>query len=588
MKKQIITLLSAATGFTALAQTRSSWALLEGPNGQTWSVTTVAQMQDLGNEYFTDLRYGKVQITIQDASHQTIGSFTADLTSLKANSIEVYGPITNHLFNADDQCELGLDIHVPGNASNHYQSQIFTQIYSADGTCLSSMEGSGLIIANGDESRFVLSRTIPSGQWGQTALDVYRPSAEGLQLAHTWTYDNINAEYMSSSTLTTTLMSDGLHYLLAYYEKPLPQLDRNGDVRYDPVTWLPYWTANNHFIVQHFNADFEKVDELTIPTDCPQGFVCRMMGIGSASDRDVTQGYFTADDRYNYLILCEDTDQNWSDTYTFEVYAQGNEYVGQFCSGVHSFWNRLSSIEGEPEQWIFLQSDASTGEQQLALVDPATFTCTAVIPSLLDGKMISANIDRCADEAEGYKYVIGINEPEIDMEGNVIAQYGIYHRDLTTDRYVQFNMGPMAETFTPFINSQSLDPHLFVTDDQHEFIFLAKVLADDGMLYSTLFIGNEEGEIIQTYTGEGTTKGDIRNAAILNYGTEHPELFISYYDWENELYTNEFIPLPLDRQSGIRQVITHSDACSFNLMGQRTTTHAPGLYISRGTKIMKK
>lgn len=590
MKRILLPLFGAAMTMNAAAETQESWALLEGPDGKTWSVSTVSDMVNLGNEYYDDFRYNTINVTLFDAAHQMKGTFTVDLTGKNANSVDVCGPVTNHLFNADDQYELGVQIHIPGSSDNGYVSQILFQAYSMDGSKLIDVEGSGLIVADAQNPSFILSRDVVDDSFfGKNVLDFYQPSAAGLELKKSIDLSYELLDYMSGSPVVTANLSDGAHIIVSHYEKPMVQTNEWGEPMYDPMTWMPLWTPDNSFVIENYNSSLEKVDELKVSSACPDGIVARMMGIGLFSNEDVTNGSFTGDDKYNYVVTCNDMNQYWMDQYAFDVYAQGNEHVGTLCNNAGGFWNRLSSIEDMPDQWLFLQMDMETGMEQLSVVETPSFSQVGTFPSEIDGKLISSNIDRIADAAEGFKYVIGLNEPATDAEDNVIAQYGIYHQDLTVDRYVQLNMGPNAETFTPLVNGQSLDPHLFYADDQREFIFLSKVKGQDGMYYNTLFIGNESGEMLNTFTGDGTTKGDIRSVSILNYGTEQPELFISYYDEANEKYTNEFLALPLGGGTvDIKQISTSSPIQGFNLQGQRTIMSAPGLYIANGKKIIKQ
>lgn len=584
MKKILLPLFGAALTVNAVAETQESWALLDGPDGKTWSISTVAEMVNLGNQYYDDLRYNKVEVTLFDAAHQAKGTFTIDVSGLDANSLDVFGPVTNHLFNADDQYELGVQIHIPGNSNNGYTPQMIFQAYSLDGTKQLDLNGTGIIAADTQSSCFILSHDLAN----KNIIELYQPSANGIVLKKSVELDFDQINYMSGSPVITANMADGVHVIISHYEKSVVQTNEYGEPIYDPITWMPLWTPDNNFVVENFNSNFEKVDDVLVPTDLPEGIVSRMMGIGLFSNEDVSMGTFTGDGRCNYIITCVDMNQNWSDQYAFEVYAQGNEHIGTLCSNAGGFWNRLSSIEGTPDQWVFLQSNMETGMEELGLVETPSFTQVGAIPSEIDGKLISTNMDRFADDAEGYKYVIGLNEPATDADNNVIAQYGIYHKDFTVDSYVQLNMGPNAETFSPLVNYQSLDPHLFYADDQREFIFLAKVKGQDGLYYSTLFIGNESGEVLNIFTGDGTTKGDIQAVSILNYGTDQPELFISYYDEANSKYTNEFLALPLGGTVDIKQFETTSSIQGFNLQGQRTLMSAPGLYIANGKKVFKQ
>lgn len=573
----------------AVGRTTQSWALLQGPDGMTWSVSNSVTWENVGNEYYNDYRYQKLEVTVCDGNHQQMGVFTIDVEGTHANQLDVFGPITQHLFDSDDDYEVGVNIHIPGNAENGYKGKSVFRAYKMTGEMLMEAEGNAVIVENGDDSRLLLYYQEDGGLMGMGVYDIYKPSVSGsgVELAHQFKLDNMVQEYMCAPAITPAVLSDGLHFVLAYYEKPRVQLNEYGEPQYDWTTGTPIWEPDNYLIVENYNSNFELVDEFVVSTECPEGIMVRMMGIGAFSDKDVTEGYFTGDDRYNYVVLCEDTNENWNDEYNIDVYSQGGDFVGNFCSKVGGFWNRLNSIEGEPDQWAFVHS-TDEGEQQVVIVEAPGLRVAMVVPSIVDGKLISSNLDRMPDAVEGYKYVVGLNEPSIDGDANVFSHYGIYHKDFTIDHYVSFNMGPNAETFTPLVNYQSLDRHLFCADEKMEFIFLSKVKGADNQLYNTLFVGDEDGNVIRTWTGDGTTKGDILNVSILNYGTSNPELFVSYYDWDSENYQNEYIPLPLS-ELGIEKVHNSlRDDVTYNLQGQRVSPESMGLQVRQKILLFKQ
>lgn len=562
-----------------------SWTLLPATDGKMWYLSTESTYVNVGNQWYDDLRYQTQNVRVLNAAHEELGGFTIDVTGLQANDVSLFGPISQHLFNADDQWEVCVQIHIPGNAANGYKGRSLMRAYSLDGQLAFEGEGQGVLAGDGDDMRLILSSNKGDGLRGSTDYAIYQLDATSgtLAKAHTFTLSNSLTEYTCGPAIQPVTLSDGLHFILAHYEKPLPQLNNFGEPVYDPVTGLPDWTPDNYFVIENYGPDYQSVDELWIPTSLPEGMMARMMGIGVMSYQDITEGYFTADGRVNYIVTCEDTNQDWEDEYTFEVYAQGGDHVGTLFEHCGDYWSRLSPIAGEPDQWVFLSADPELG-QQLTLVDASTLRPVTTIPSLLDGKMISASLDRMPDAIEGYKYVIALNEPSTNDAQDVISHFGIYHRDLAIDRYVSFNMGQDAETFQALVNGETLDPTLFCADPKHEFLFMTKKRGQRGGMFTTLFLGNEDGEILRTWSGEDTPYGDILRVAIVNYGTSQPELFIHYGDQANDTFHNEFIPLPLTF-SGIRTLAASARSQhAFTLQGQRTEATTPGFYVRRGLK----
>lgn len=566
----------SAMQMVSAAEVEESWSLFMGPDGKVWSAATVAHKVDMGNEYYSDWFFHTMEVTVSDASHQVVGGFTVDVSDWRVNSLEVFGPVTQHLFNADDEYELGVDIHMPGNAENNYTGKNIFRAYNLKGEMLFEAEGVAEIVAAGEQSSLILSKSDGNSFNSNLTLDIYQSAEQGFAKAHTFEMSTGNVEYLSSSVISAKQLSDGLHYLLAYYEKPLPQLDEDGQLDIDPITWMPYWTPDNHLVIENYNANFELVDQIKLPTDCPEGIYSRMMGIGSATDCDLTEGYFTGDSRYNYMVFCDDMDGSWESTYTFEVYAQGGEHVGILCSGVESFWNHLADIPGENDQWLFLKG--GNNGPYLSIVETPTFSEVKTIPAVLHGRNISTNMDRMKDSEDGYKYVIGLNEGDMDAAGNVVALYGIYDKDLAQADYVRFVLNPNVEAFQPLVDYSTLDPHLFNTDDQHEFIFMTKESAPNNAYLTNLYVGNESGEILRCFGDEG----DIYTAAILNYGTDQPELFVNYMDQETMEGRIEFYSLPLNAV-GIKQLKTSAQGMPvYNLMGVAVKDSHRGIKVRGG------
>lgn len=561
-----------------------SWALLPATDGKMWYLSTTSTYVNVGDG-FTDLRYQTQNVRVLNAAHEELGGFTVDVTGLNPNDVSLFGPITQHLFNADDQWEVCVEIHIPGNASNNYQGRSLLRTYNLDGQLVFEGEGQGVIAGEGNDTRFILSHSAGSGLKGTTDYDIYQLDATTgtLAKAHTFTLKNSLTEYTCGPVLQPVTLSDGLHFIVSHYEKPLPQLNLFGEPVYDPETFLPKWTPDNFFIIENYGPDYQSVDELWIPTSLPEGMMARLMGIGVMSNQDITEGAFTADGRLNYIVTCEDTNQDWENEYTFEIFAQGGDHVGTLFEHCGEYWNRLSPIPGQSDQWIFLSADPELG-QQLTIVDASTLRTVTTLPSLIDGKMISSNLDRMPDATEGYKYVIALNEPSTNEAQDVISHYGIYHRDFTVDRYVSFNMGQEAETFQALVNNETLDPTLFCDDAKHEFLFMTKKRGQSGGMYTTLFLGNEDNEILRTWSGEDTPYGDILRVAIVNYGTSQPELFIHYGDQLTNTFHNEFIPLPLVINASALSH-AHADfggARRYNLQGQQMNRPAKGWTISDG------
>lgn len=566
----------------ATTATQVSWTLFSTPDGNTWSADIESEMLNKGNQYYDDWYYKKMTITIADENHTQMGVLSVDLSKLLPNDVGVFGPVTQHLFNNDDQYEVALNIHIPGSASNGYKGRNIVMVYSLDGTKVMEEEGIGEIAATPTDAAFVLYKEGTSSY----TYNIYKNIEETYSLAKSFELDFHLINYLNSQALNVVTLEDGIHFVLSHYEKSITQLDAYGYDIYDEMLGLPKWnTENNHFVIENYDGNLTLVDKVMVPTVLPQTVAARMWGIGAFSSLDVTLGHFTQDDKYNYIVMYEDMDYSWSDLYSADVFTKDGVLVGNLCSNVGSFWNTLSDIEGEESQWLFLMSDEEG--QQLQVFETPSFNTFCTIPSTVDGKLISTNMDRRYDAEEGYKYVIGLNEAGIDANDNLLAQYGIYHKDMSVDHYVAFNMGKNAEAFFPLVNNMTLDPHLFDTDDDYEYIFMVKSKGANNQIYTDLYVCNEDGSELLALKGETSDKGNISTAAIVGYGKK-PELFIGYSDEEGENYTYEFIALPLADTGITPTIATRTAGKAFNLQGLPASANEKGLLMVNGKKVYKE
>lgn len=310
-------------------------------------------------------------------------------------------------------------------------------------------------------------------------------------------FDNIN--YMDGAYINCFVIEDKPYYVVAQYDTAYCTMPE--DYTQDIIV-----TPNNHFVLKTYDRNYSLVDSVAVPIEeSPKG-IYRMAAFGRMSDNDLSKGYFGPEDQFSYVVTWVDYHlQSDENTYNFDLYDNQAQRLKTICeNAAENQWFYLNNVKGKSEQMAFLQ--ALEEGQQIQMIDMPSCEKRTFFPAMIDGEGITTSIDRypSAKNDEGYQYVVNMRNAAEDEEGNVIARIGWYNPDLTLDHYAKFNLGKKGEYFTPLINNVSLNPYLFDTDNEMEYIYIAKKRRTDGTnkIDNILEIAKEDGTILRTFRGD--------------------------------------------------------------------------------------
>lgn len=525
-----------------------SFGLLDGPDGLTWHFT---QENTVDGFNMTES-----VVTVYNAKHEKQGSFTVKVPEdMRVNQIEPYGLITSKLFDLNGSTkEVVVYLHQVGNEENNYKGRDHLYVYSIGGDKIAEFDGDGMVVdASPNEwtnwQRLIVSHDNEDGV--NTDIEFYRNPSWGddsAVLEKTIQVAKNNITYTDGAFVNFFNVGGKPYTVVCHYEKPFVEYDEDGNQVMDMETFMPFFTEDNNFVLDTYDKNYNLVSSFKVPTNAPsEQYIVRMNSFGVLSDNDLSSGYFSGDDKLNYIVMNEDVTMTTEYVLSFDVYDQEGNKIKTLAENVGDNYKRMTDIKGKEEQWMFLDADGSS----LFTVDLPSCT-RRELPTTVDQYSISFNLDRvAADNAAGVQYIMGVNEATTDATGqNVIAMFAYLDENFKSDHYVKINLGPLAQTFTPLVNEEGLDPYLFNTDDKREFLFFSKVRNDSEYTegHNVLFIANEDGDILETFNLEpGNEKGDIWTAMIMNYGTNSQSLFVNFYDWDNDQNYMEFYSLPMTK-----------------------------------------
>ena len=538
--KSVQTLADAADGSVTLPQS-AGWGMLEGPDGKSWFYT---QNYSTNNSGY----YASSTITIFDASHKEMGTITFNVPDGQTvNYIQPYGTITKKFFDRDDKSyEVTVYVHAIGE---NYTNLNTIYAYRLDGTLVSSYEASSSVLIDASTNswttyqRMAVLDTDEADENDSLSIDILRPASWGADAAsvdHTFKLHADDTNYAFGTYFNAYVADDNTPYYVtaSYTGEYVTGYDSDEN---------PIIDSNVKYRITAYDKNYAQVAQIEVPIVKPENSYMRMAGFGVLGGKDLSKGFYTKDGDFNFVVTFVDYIVSSDDyVYTFQVYNSKGELVKTIAENVDQ-WSTLNDIAGQEEQVAFFKTVNNAVE--VHMVDLPSCTEQAIIPSYIDGNLISTTLNR-VPTGNTYQYLISMGQSASDDDGNVIARIGWYAKDLTPTKMTSFNLGQNGEYFTPYLSADGLDPYLVNTDSQREFIYIAKMARGDGSnkVDNVLVVASEDGTPIRTYRGDDNMS--YYSGAITNYGTSAPELFVAYAYSDDDRYGQyklDFHSLPFER-----------------------------------------
>lgn len=535
------------------AASGEAYGWVTSPDASNWYFTQdITSRDSVYSEDYTAHFHESSVITLFDNNHKQVGSFSVKVPEgwKHVTDITPYGPVTKKLFDRDENSnEILVEFHDAFKGSNKY----LTRAYDINtGEIKFEMEGTGLVFdaSKGWDSYQRLIMTHESDE--KYSIDVIAPPANGQNkwtVEHTFNFaiDN-RITYLQGSCFNCMNVDGTPYYVLAQYDKPFTNTDVDDgskDVKQEP---------NNFLVLRTLDKKFDKVDSIRVSIDAPEGIPYRSAAFGLFGNNDLSKGYFSNSGKLNYVVgLYDYVPSLDGDLISYAVYDSENGKLKDICDKVTS--NKrglLNTIHGKSEQMWFLQTiGTSEGSgQQIQLVDVPSCEKVGVLPQSIDGNAISSNFDRypTTANAQGYQYVIALSQAQSNEKGEVLAPIAWVNPDRTIDHVDRLNLGLKAENFTPLINSTSLNPYLFNTDDDMEYVYIAKKRREDGSnkIDNVLEVSKLDGTVLKSWRGDDTHVFEKASFPVMN-DLGKRQMFVVFNDTENNKYDMNFYDLPFTK-----------------------------------------
>lgn len=462
---------------------------LDTPDGEPWYY--VGQFTKNENSHI-----GHFAFTVYDANFTEVTTIEDD-TNLAENEtrmvdVQLSPLVTKKFFNNDDKPEFMVTFAAnTAEYVNHY----YTKVYSADvAEPLSTVEGYYCVEVNTSTDSwsenyyigFVTEQEPEQTEIGGVlnsmdyVIDIYKKAGYSTpsEVVHTFRIPGVLAAGVQWNPVLATA-HDGtacfaVNYLkYSFYEDPL---DYNND----------NLTANNEFIIDYYEVPRYGETKLTYRTSIPM--------VGSASDMnfyyigafmyesDITYGRYTDDDVPSFIVTRAHYELSSDDySYSYDIYPAGSVEqpateklltLGERIDGA----TFMSDVRGYDPQVMFVKKDGEN--YTFDFVNLLNGVVESTLPyAITDDIFMNAEVDRVASE-EGLLYAVSQSIAKSDADGNAIHVIAYITPDGQLHHTDNLNLGQMVAYATAFNTAYALDPYIFNTDSDREYMVLVKRYLD--------------------------------------------------------------------------------------------------------------
>lgn len=510
------------------------YSLIEGPDGTQWYAT---QTFNVSNYYYTG-----AEITLYNSKGELQSNFSVTVPSEgSCNQIIVGNVITSKLFDLKQNTyEVPITLHIihsPGVTSH------ITYIYDiTTGEIKFTYNGFMTIVQYYTGYSFepvaILSYTDIEDEVSVQKYDIYTKatwSSDGAFLKKSFSIPTKLAEYQVGSPFNVFTVDNDLYYVVSQYEKEY----------LDPASYEEPWdmipTENNNFTATIYNKNFTEVGKISIPITSTSQYLIQY-GVGLYGSDDLTNDFWDESGALRLVIAKTGFEVNTGDeTISFSAYDMESNVVKTIAEDV-SNWMNMYDIHGQSKQMAFLSSDGQT----LSMIDVPSCETIVSFGIEVEGNAISTNIDRYP-VGDSYQYVIALAAPEYAENGDVFQRFAWVTKEGKIDHIVKFNVGANNASWIPLVMGEVLNPYLFDTDNQREYVFIANQRESQSStrMIDELRIVKEDGTILGQYIEEPDGKGDLGTCALIGLNGDTPTLLIPYLSSVTDKITVDLEYLPL-------------------------------------------
>ncbi len=599
---------------------------IDGPNGEIWFYTMELDNEAVQYEWYTDYILRGYEINIYNAEHKLVGSikdkmdYAAD--EVRVPYIDILPVLSKNFFNDDDKFEvivgLAINSSTPGNT--RYRSLV----YSLDGE--TDEDGDSKVVYSIDNLvSDVLDATVPGGKerffltlMGEEypAEEAYAEEgdSEGDQNTAFWenllrakitltTYGKVGADGKMTKIISHSIPcqmlpgdQESVSFCISmlHGEDPLMIYHQYGEPLFNP-----YYDYNDDMTQRESNtikiemyklgdtsAELVQTTEIPFVKDSDPTCIASFFSIGNFKyTGDIDFDNYESNGKAAFIVNRQNKYVGQDESYISSFYVHNPDGTRRFTlfEGAEGF-SGISDLPGFAPLTMFIENN---GGYTFHMVNNLTGEKEASFSNVLEidgfGDPLTSNVDRVA-YGDSYAFVGELRSPsdEDDFTFMRFAWLDKTGKVLFTD---EVNMGLAVHYAMSFISSATLQPNVFHSDDNREYMMLIKRGQEDGTATEELLIcqprdldseDNYYGKDILLLTpNENGVLGTIMPYSAIGV----PKLTVMYYNQAAGTYTVDVYDLPLDNPAGAGIKAPEAAAAAGNIAFNGTALTAAGEYI---------
>lgn len=552
--------------------TSDTFEYLYAPDGSMWYALTEYDVEEIKYEYYTEYEKKGFIVTFYDSKFNEIGKirdkieFQDDET--RCVQVSIGSQITQKFFNYDSNYEVmvSLFMNTPDHMVNS-RTLAYTITQLGDGensTPISVLPGYPIDEINCARDRwtedfyftFLTEEQAGDPDNYESYIDFlgdYRSvlttyGKEGKTIMEKkvrmldFPGDQMTSPIMLCKNVDSHLVLTYAHYEKSFFENPAGESE-NENI-----------TADNHLIIETYRMndayprEMELVSTTKIETkqntDNPDIY-CSYYGIGNLMwDKDVDFEHFSTDGRPAYIVSVDDYLYSDDDHYNSSYYvydADGNR-INTIAENTFDCL-MMSDIPGFEPQAMFIHMG---DDMNFEFVD--LYSCNKVteIDHMYRGYSLSTSLDRVA-RGDSYVYASALSTGLPIDDTHLAAPVCWIDSNGDFIRLDKIPTGEGVELAQIYMNADGLNPFLFNTDNDMEYMMLVKrKIEGQDALREELLIASVEKGVLYSITDD-EVKGDIRSVMLMP-GID-PELLVVYLN-DKYQFTTDVYSLPFSKFKG--------------------------------------
>lgn len=544
-----------------------NYAYLDMPDGSTWFVTADYDKEVISqSDSYTQYAIKGIKATVYDQNYKVVGRIDEPIPVPEGyafcSAVQFGAAVTQMFFNTDNNYEIMLMANY--RPVDDFGADPYTYVYSLKGA------DENAPVVETLKGYYTSAINNAADRWSEDFFMEFFAGEEYTEKEMFYTFDILTkATYQNKKASVLESFKVDMMYVMSDGDnESLPVLlnSKGSDLyvavaRYEKTFFLnPFdytddrLSPDNNYVVTLYHKEGQKMVEQSvtkIPCGTPSdGFMIRSYCLGQFQGIGDLSFDFTEDKSPAFVISVHDSNINREESFDyFAVYDVKGDVINTFGED-NGGYLALSSVTGQPEQYCFLELSAE-GDYGFQFYDyPSLERKAFIAPSVYTGTedlALSLSLDRVPGGGS-YRYAISSQHGNVDANDNVYHQVAWFDADGNFLKVDRLNAGKDVYRIMPYISANGLDPFLFNTDASNEYMILVQRGTGSASQTATeLCVVNDREEMLFRRVF------DVYDSSIsvsLSNLASNPAIWISYDDFDDNLYHNEFVSLPLNKFEG--------------------------------------